>query len=353
MADVTDRIKLERYKDTAQLHSPLINFDIDKHDIEMRLDPLTRKKSIVALRLVDKYETLIERTDKEFLDTLVSESTGKCFFCPDKVTSSTPKFTGNILPEGRISKGESILFPNLYPLSKYHAIIVPCKNHFLKPEEFSPELLTDAFLLTQKFVSSLPSNEVLFASLNSNYMPPAGASAVHPHMQLIVSPQPMNYTQAMQDALVRYEKKNNHEFWEDLIELEMQLKERYIGKIGSTHWLTPFSPTGTNEVLGLLPIGGFADLSEDDIADLAHGVSIVLGYYGGNRFSSFNFSLELGNLIDKTRSNRCFIRLVTRQNVSPGYRSDEHFFQHLLDTEVIVIPPEIVADKLRSRFLGV
>jgi hypothetical protein len=78
-----------------------------------------------------------------------------------------------------------------------------------------------------------------------------------------------------------------------------------------------------------------------------------LRYYGTNGFSSFNLSLDLGLLSARNQTNRCFIRLVTRQNVSPGYRAGEHFFQHLLGTEVVVIPPEIVAEKLRSVFAGV
>jgi UDPglucose--hexose-1-phosphate uridylyltransferase len=352
MAGVSDRIKLQRYKESAQIHSPLKNFDIDTHDIEIRLDPLTGNKSIVGLRIVEKYDTLIESTNNEFIESLVSESDGKCFFCPEKVSSSTPKFLEDILPEGRISAGEAILFPNLFPLSKYHAIIVPCKKHFLRPDEFSPTLVSDAFLATQRFVSSLPSDEHLYGSINSNYMPPAGASAIHPHMQLTVSSQQFNYSKMINEAVTKYKEKNGHDYWEDIIEIEMKLGERYVGKTGLIHWVTPFSPSCTNEVWGVLPVGRFVDISENDIDSLGQGVSNVLRYYGTNGFSSFNFSMDLGNIFEQSPSSRCFIRLVTRQNVSPGYRAGEHFFQHLLDTEVVVIPPEIVAEKLRGVFVG-
>ncbi|MFW9814963.1 MAG: hypothetical protein ACFFEW_03505 [Candidatus Thorarchaeota archaeon] len=352
MAGASGRIKLERYKESAVILNPLLNFDSDTHDIEVRRDPLLGSKSLIGLRLVEKYETLVGYTDYEFLDKLVRESSEKCFFCPDKVLTSTPKFEKDIIPEGRISIGESTLFPNLFPLSKYHAIIVPSKKHFLKPNDFTPEILNDAFVSTQKFISYLPTDETLYGSLNSNYMPPAGASAVHPHLQLIISSDSLNYAAKIQDAVAAYNKKHGHEYWEDLIEVEIELDERYIGSTGSIHWLTPFSPSKTNEVWGILPSGRFMDKSGSIIMDLAKGVSKVLAYYGDEDYSSFNLALELGDLTGDESTSRCFIRLVTRQNFSPGYRAGEHFFQHLLDTEVVVIPPEIVAGKLRNRFRG-
>ncbi|MFW9964803.1 MAG: hypothetical protein ACFFCX_14640 [Candidatus Sifarchaeia archaeon] len=352
MARASDRIRLESYRELSTLRNPLRNFEIDTHAIEVRHDPLTGEKSLVGLRLMEKYETLVGSTDEEFLNNLVSESIGKCFFCPDKVNTSTPMFTNDILTEGRISIGESILFPNLYPLSKYHAIVVPSKAHFLRPNEFSPSLLRDAFLTAQKFISHLPSNEPLYGSINANYMPPAGASSVHPHLQVIISSQPMNYARKIQNALLEYRNKHGYDYWQDLIELEKELDERFIAEMGAINWLTLFSPSGTNEVLGILPVGSYKDSTPEIINYLAQGISNVLNYYGDEGYSSFNFSMDLGNLSDDSTSVRSTIRLVTRQNFSSGYRAGEHFFQHLLNTEVVVIPPEIVAEKLRIRFRG-
>lgn len=352
MAGVSSRIKMERFSESAKLHSPLMDFEMDIQDIEIRKDPLTGNMSIIGLRLVDKLETLIESTDDEFLNAFVNENSEKCFFCPEKVHTATPKFPEEILPEGRITVGESVLFPNLFPLSKFHAIIVLSKKHFLKPQEFAPSMLRDAFLAAREFVSHLPPDENLFGSLNCNYMPPAGASAVHAHLQLIASSQPTNYSRKTQDALLEYSEKYGHEYWDDLIELEKELGVRYVGQLESTHWFTPFSPTCTNEVFGLLPSGKFKDTPDEVITSLAQGVSNVLEYYGNDGYSSFNFSLELGDLTDQEKSNRCFIRLATRQNFTRGYRAGEFFFQHLLNTEVVVIPPEIVASKLRGSFVG-
>ncbi|MHA1863116.1 MAG: hypothetical protein ACTSWA_05050, partial [Candidatus Thorarchaeota archaeon] len=280
MTGAAERIKLEKYIESAVIHSPLMNFDIDSHDIEIRVDPLTGKRCVLGLRLMEKYETLIAATDEEFLNNFVSDSSTKCFFCPEKVRSATPKFSKDILPEGRISIGESILFPNLFPLSKYHALVVPTEKHFLRPNEFTPPILRDAFLAIQKFIANLPSDESLFGSVNSNYMPPAGASAVHPHFQVIVSSHPMNHARMVQMATTEYMKNHGHDYWDDLIELEIEQEERYIGKTGSIQWLTPFSPTSTNEVIGILPIGKFKDFSSEIINNLAKGMSYVVGYVG-------------------------------------------------------------------------
>jgi len=346
------RIRFEKLLETSEILSPLKGYETDAHEIEIRMDPLTGRKSLIGLRLAEKYETLVGKTDDSLIEKMASESTSKCFFCPERVMSSTPKFSKTILPEGRLIRGDAVLFPNLYPLSKFHAIIVPTKQHFLRPEEFSERILLDMFLVARDFISRIQTQSVLFASINSNYMPPAGASAIHPHFQLIITTYPSNRSRLIDNSLEAYMHKHHSNYWDDLIDAEKANGERYIGATGSIEWLTPFSPSGANEVLGILPLTPYTQLSDSELTSLALGVSKILGYYGEQQYSSFNFSLDLGNVVPDNTKARAILRIVTRQNFSSGYRAAEHFFQHMLETEVIVVPPEVLAGKLIPRFSG-
>ena len=42
-----------------------------------------------------------------------------------------------------------------------------------------------------------------------------------------------------------------------------------------------------------------------------------------------------------------FVRVITRQNVYPNYRCDDYFLQKLLGEELILTPPEELAENLR------
>ena len=47
---------------------------------------------------------------------------------------------------------------------------------------------------------------------------------------------------------------------------------------------------------------------------------------------------------------RCFLRVISRQNVCENYRADDYFLQKLLRNEIILTPPEILASTLRDFF---
>jgi galactose-1-phosphate uridylyltransferase len=345
-------IKFESVVEESDILISSNGFKTDTHKIEHRRDPLTGHRSFIGLRLTEKYKTLVGDTDHDLISKLAASSAEKCFFCPEKAMSATPRFPDSVLRGGRIVVGESILFPNLFPLSLYHAIVVPSKKHFLRPEEFSPELVANAFRAAQIFIKGVPNPRMLYGSLDCNYMPPAGASAIHPHFQVIVSSIPSNYTETISNALESYRKRNRSIYWDDLVEIEKQMGDRYIGSTGPVEWLTTYSPRGLNEVLGICPRGSFSRLADSVIEALAQGVSHILAFYGKQDYSSFNMSMEMGRLESDEPWNRVTVRLVTRQNYSAGYRAAEHFFQHMLETEVIAVPPELLASQVRKHLSG-
>ncbi len=48
---------------------------------------------------------------------------GFCPFCREQKNRATPKFTPEVLPEGRLARGEALLVPNLFPYDIYSAVL--------------------------------------------------------------------------------------------------------------------------------------------------------------------------------------------------------------------------------------
>lgn len=334
----------------ARILSPLKGFNETIHRIEHRRDPLTGHRSIIGLSLAEKYKTMSDNTDHNLVESIAKSSSSQCVFCPSNVLTATPRFSEIDLPQGNIRVGESFLFPNLYPVARHHAIIVISKEHFLRPEDFSPELLANAFRAAQLFISRLPDIENSYASIICNYMPPAGASAIHPHLQVLVSRTPSNYAEELETALKRYNECRGACYWDDLIKAEKNEDERYVGNIGEVDWIAVFSPRGADEFLGVCAPGSYCDFDASLITALGEGVSRILRYYGSRNRSSFNFYMDLAQLKTRHPWSRVTVRTVTRQNVYPNYRSQVHCFQHLLETEVLVESPESIAKGLRNAF---
>ena len=64
--------------------------------------------------------------------------------------------------------------------------------------------------------------------------------------------------------------------------------------------------------------------------------------------STFNFSIYSGRFGAGDDSFRCFLRVVSRQNVYANYRTDDYFLQKMLRNELILTPPEVLASTLRA-----
>ena len=85
---------------------------------------------------------------------------------------------------------------------------------------------------------------------------------------------------------------------------------------------------------------------------LAQGLSCVLRGYDSMGVSTFNFAVYSGPLGEQDDSLRCYIRIISRQNVYENYRTDDYFLQKLLRNELILTPPEILATTMRGILEG-
>ncbi len=347
------KIQFLTKKEISRFINPLKNNSLDEQEIEIRFDPLLGHQSVLNPDLRDKVSILFPETDYEYLKKVVDESKSKCFLCDGKWNQTTPRYPDDLIPGGRIVKNETVLFPNLFPLFGYHAVIMLGKKHYRHLNDFSSSLLCDAFNVSVEFIRRCFEHDARtrYFTINANYLLPAGSSVVHPHLQIIGSTLPATHHKQLIDKSLQYFNENSSIYWKDLVETERKKGDRWIGSVGNENWITPFSPVGQNEVQAIWPEKKhFLEWNHEDLCFLSDGISAVLSSYHEMKFSTFNFSIFSGSLDGTDESFRCMMRIITRQNVVPNHRTDDYYFQKLLKNEIILVSPEALASVLRKKF---
>ncbi len=344
-------IEFNKHVSTVELHSPLKDFELDLQIIEHRADTLTGWTSVI--RTGRQFWQAQYITDEKLLVDIASEPRERCFFCPEKVGASTPRYPDDLIPGGRITVGEATLFPNLFAQKEYSAVAVLGRQHFIPLDQFKPRLLADAFracaILFQKIYQK---KSTIYCEVGFNYLFPAGSSLTHPHIQITGSSwQPTFLVFSLQQGGQKYLKDNGRCYWDDLIDTEKKTGERYIGSLGDTEWLTPFAPLREDEVHGILKgKSNFMGFTDADWDSLAEGITRVFRYYKDQGLSSCNFGLYSAPLGEKTDYFRAGVRIVSRSSVQPRPINDVWFSQNVFYDGLITKPPEDVAAEVRGYF---
>ena len=325
---------------------PNKDFEMTRINFEIRFDPLTNTTG----RIVNLDASPPDPPD---LDALVEKSLQiGCPFCREAIEMRTAKFPPDLIPDGRIQRGKAIVIPNIIPLDTHAAICLFSDDHFISLEGFSSELLSEAFLACQDFFHKVVSTspEVIYFSINWNYMPPAGSSLIHPHLQPIAGQTPTNAQNELVRASHEYVTHYITHYWRDLVDKEEELGERYLGKIGRVIWLVPFVPTGlypdTMAVFWECP--DLLELEEQDFFDFSCGLVKVLRFYHSLGIYSLNLSLFSGAKGDTTLWVHS--RITPRSFPRPIGNSDITYFGMLHREPVAVMKPEEMASRLKPHF---
>jgi galactose-1-phosphate uridylyltransferase len=347
------KIQFESTESRLTILEPSKEFAEGLHTVVIRKDPLLGDTSVYNPFLKDKARLFFGENDAELLRHLIESSGSTCFFCGEGVAKNTPKYPPALVADGRLQVGEAILFPNLFSIAKYHAITALSRAHFLALSEFTPQLLFGGLSVNQEFLKAVYRDDqtILFAIVCANYLFPAGASLVHPHMQTLVSPVSHSYHNRLMAACKDYYQKEDSIYHEDLIAVEKDIGTRYIAQMGRWHWIAAFSPIGSNEVMAIHEHeSDFAELTMEDIGALSYGISRVLHCYGSLGYLSFNYALYSSKKLAREEGQRSIIKIITRQNLYPNYRNDDYFLQKLLQSELIITLPEELTLKMRRFF---
>ncbi|MCX7857759.1 MAG: hypothetical protein N2513_07250 [Deltaproteobacteria bacterium] len=343
-------IDFKKYEEEAVILNPLKNFEIDAQKVEVRIDPLTGFVSFV--RSGRKFWSFIYNTDYDLIDRIVSETRERCVFCSEKVHNSTPKFLENIVPEGRLKRNKAILFPNLFPHKAHSAIIVLSEKHYLRLDEFSPDILFDAFMLADDYLRRIYEKYgVEYAEIGANYLYPSGSSIVHPHIQVMLSKFPYTLIKIYDEKSKMYFDEKGINYFETLAEIEKKINERFVGELGHVRYLCPFAPIKEDEINGIVTgKSNFLEFNEDDWRSISVGISRILKAYHQRGLSAFNFAIYSGPLGKRLPYFSCGFKIVSRSGVQRYPVSDTWFANGLLFEGLVVEAPEDVAQFVKPFF---
>ena len=119
-------MELSRQTYTGEVLDPLQGFAPARTSVEVRWDPLLGHPA----RLVRSRTPLLPRSNVD-LEALAASGREGCPFCPERVLEVTPRLRPEI-HQGRISRGEALLFPNLLAYWQHGSVSVYSPQlHFL------------------------------------------------------------------------------------------------------------------------------------------------------------------------------------------------------------------------------
>ncbi|MEM3596591.1 MAG: hypothetical protein QXJ53_00450 [Candidatus Bathyarchaeia archaeon] len=347
-------LKFEKAVKHARILNPLKNFEEDTLTFEYRADPLTGRNTTVIKGMLN-YISRFLISDKEQLKALAEKTRANCPFCPENVKSKTPMFPPDFLKKGRIFVGNSVAIPNLLGHAERSILVVLSKEHYLQLSEFTPKMLFDGFKGACAYLRRLKEKEpsIIFPTLIFNYLPPAGSSIFHPHMQVLARDRPFYLVQLMLEKSMEYRQKHNSSFWADLVSTE-EKSERHIFRARSVEWLVPFAPLrGLNEVQAIVRgKSHILELEEEDWRGIAEGMAKVLSFYHKEGYVSFNAILLSGPVNAHLDYFDVNMRIISRTGIQQTCFTDAWALPYLLWDGEAVEEPEIFAERLKAYFEG-
>ncbi len=338
-------VEFRRIVKSSVFLNPRRGFERVSLPIEVRFDPLTGRECM----LVDFRFRPPEKAD---LSDVIEETAKGCPFCPGNAEKATPMFTEEIAPEGRIRVGEALVVPNIMPYAEYSAITIMTRRHFVEISGFTEETLVDAFTASQTYLKRIAEHDVnqKYHFINWNYMPPSGGSIIHPHLQVLSYDTPLGYYGERLRASERYYEEHGGVFWNDLVERERELGERYIGGDGGVHWMTAFTPRSYFFEVTAVFHGkpSILSLSREDFKRFSRGLRMVLRYMGDQNIYSFNLSIQSGP--PGTEHFWVNASIIPRFTFPPVSTADAASLRMLNDTLFCYRKPEEVCRELKEYF---
>ncbi len=215
---------------TAKIIAP--SGEAVERNIEIRTNPITRRTSRIAFSRIAQSETGIEVIPPPPPD---AEETSSCPFCRPQVMSKTPQFPPEFAPSGRLARGDSILFPNLFPYGSYSAVSLIDNNHFVEIGTASLSSYVNSFLNCDEYLRQVLAgdSQAIYMSITQNHLPSAGGSLLHPHLQVHADKVAANNHRFLQERATRYFAETRSYLFSDYLRYEKKDVARYIGQTGS------------------------------------------------------------------------------------------------------------------------
>ena len=344
-------IRFRTYKEKALLHNPLNNFELEEQHIEYRVDPLTGFTSTFHYRSADP--PVIFKTDEVVLENLTRNTQENCRFCHAKIHTTAPKFPSQLIPEGRLTRGEATMFPNLFAQKSHSAVIVLTRKHIPRLDELTPNIFYDALKLADRyFRSAYQQDSTKYAEIGQNYLYTSGSSIPHPHIQALASRYPYYLIKIYLEKAKEHYRKYQRNYWDELLRKEKRLNVRYLGTIGTTEWIVPFAPGRHHEVnFTVTDKSSFLEFDDADWRNLASGLSRVAQAYHDCGLSAFNFAMYSAPLGEKLPYFWAGGKIVSRSSIQSYPTSDIWYGPNILQYGFITRAPEDLAALIHPYFM--
>lgn len=344
-------IEFRSERKTARLHDPRRDFALVDVESEIRFDPLTGDSARIC-------HFALRAPPPPVLAAIVEQSRAACPFCPARLERVTPRFPDDLVPDGRLRHGAATVIPNLFPYDDFSAIAVLGAGHFVPMDAVSPALVADGLIAARELIEAVRQRIAgdAYGIVTWNYMPPAGASQVHPHLQVIVSRDPGNALRRLLAAAQSYREAHGRTYAADLLARERGLGERWIGERGRVAWFAPFTPTG---LLGDCAVvfrerATLLDLDEQDVNDFATGLAALLAAFAARGLWSFNLCFFPAPFGAPPGAHWLTAKLLPRFYLNADLHvSDVAYLHLLLEERFAMTRPEEIAPVLREAFAGV
>jgi len=318
--------------------------------VEYRFDPLTHTQCRIN---PDRAKRVKQAGGDLELSEIVARTRETCPFCPERIEEKTPKFPREKWKEERIKLGETTIFPNLNPFGENHAVGIMSQAHFLDLDEFTSMMLADNLVASKDYILSVyqDDKEARCPIYVWNYMPPSAGSIIHPHVQILVEREPLPMQAKLLEKSEEYFNLNGRNYWEELVEQERKVNERFIYEDDCLSVIASFAPRGFNEIHFIFKEVCFlAELSETQIADFADCLVKALKGYKKLGIGSFNLVTFSGHIGKKLNYYGLNAKLISRPYPAEVYTNDTGPFERLYDAWVIDTLPEMVAERLKPFF---
>jgi galactose-1-phosphate uridylyltransferase len=333
-------------KETFHSRIVLPNGEPADRPIEIRVHPITGRTCRITYSRGEEREPGAESLPAP---PPFAADLSTCPFCGTRVATATPQLPFDLRPEGRMTRGTSTLFPNLFPYGRYSAVSLFDDRHFVEIGSASRQSYVDSFLNCRDYLLQVFSRDpaAVFMAITQNHLPSAGGSLLHPHLQVQADRIPANFQRFLQRHAADHRRQYGTRLFSDYLNLEKEAGRRCIGVTGPWQWLAAFAPEGFFEIWGILPgITSLRQATDNHWSTLAEGILNVQKFYRSLGRNGYN----LGMLFLEDGSDNMELRVVltVRSNYTPWVRSDFTGFEVMLGDMATFSAPESTAERARA-----
>ncbi|MEM3387783.1 MAG: hypothetical protein QXN08_08980, partial [Nitrososphaerales archaeon] len=167
--------------------------------------------------------------------------------------------------------------------------------------------------------------------------------------QLLASTTPFNRLKLLISSSRRYFEEQGKCFWQTLTEIEKNLGERYLAKLGSVEWYLPYAPLRQNEVRATVSWkSSISDLSEEDTQHIAKGLENTLKFYSSEGIGAFNACLYSAQ--EDSNHFWCGLEIASRPGLKPLYLNDVWSLPFMLNSSEVFEAPEALCKRIKPYF---